>query len=172
MNCFILDTNPWKCATYIDDVRLPKMIVESAQMMASGLRKAGLTDEDFIEYGILTKANRPYKGAYKHHPVTIWIGLNHSNYSWHRDMAISMLNEYTKRFGKIHACEVPIRNMAELWNEIPYGEMTPFAQAMPDEYKDEDAVKAYRAYYQSKVHSKGGVRYVRTSYPDWWGAAV
>ena len=87
-------------------------------------------------------------------------------------MTKGMLNEYTKRFDKTHACEEPIKRMALLWNRIPYGEMTPFAQAMPDEYKDEDAVKAYRAYYQSKAYSKGGVRYVRTSYPDWWGAAV
>jgi hypothetical protein len=27
--------------------------------------------------------------------------------------------------------------------------LTPFAQAMPDEYKHEDAVIAYRQYYQS-----------------------
>tara|TARA_R100000458_G_scaffold36553_1_gene34000 strand:- start:49 stop:228 length:180 start_codon:yes stop_codon:yes gene_type:complete len=45
---------------------------------------------------------------------------------------------------------------------------TPFAQAMPDEYKDDDPVVAYRAYYHSKVDSPGGVHYRHTSPPDWW----
>tara|TARA_R100000951_G_scaffold99385_1_gene89720 strand:+ start:87 stop:266 length:180 start_codon:yes stop_codon:yes gene_type:complete len=53
---------------------------------------------------------------------------------------------------------------------MPYvgEEMTPFAQAMPDEFKHEDAVQAYRAYYHSKIHSAGGVHYRHTSPPDWW----
>ena len=36
------------------------------------------------------------------------------------------------------------------------------------EYKDDDVVKAYRAYYHSKADSKGGVHYRHTSPPDWW----
>jgi hypothetical protein len=51
---------------------------------------------------------------------------------------------------------------------ISEDDLTPFAQAMPDEYKDDDAVKAYRAYYHSKADSKGGVHYRHTSPPDWW----
>ena len=39
---------------------------------------------------------------------------------------------------------------------------------MPDEYKDDDPVVAYRRYYQSKVDSPGGVHYRHTSPPDWW----
>ena len=44
-------------------------------------------------------------------------------------------------------------------------EMTPFAQAMPDEYRDDDAVKAYRAYYHSKTFAKWEKG---TPTPDWW----
>ena len=50
----------------------------------------------------------------------------------------------------------------------PVKDRTPFAQAMPDEYKDNDVVKAYRSYYKSKQYSKGGVRYVRADVPTWW----
>ena len=42
--------------------------------------------------------------------------------------------------------------------------MTPFAQAMPDEYKDDDAVVAYRRYYKSKDN----IRYRKTDVPTWW----
>jgi hypothetical protein len=42
---------------------------------------------------------------------------------------------------------------------------TPFAQAMPDEYRDDDAVKAYQAYYHSKQFAKWEKG---TPAPDWW----
>ena len=45
MNIFVLDENPITAAKYLDDVRIPKMCVESAQMMASALRRHGATDE-------------------------------------------------------------------------------------------------------------------------------
>jgi len=45
MNIFVLDEDPAQAARYLDDVRLPKMCVESAQMMASALRRHGATDE-------------------------------------------------------------------------------------------------------------------------------
>jgi hypothetical protein len=43
--------------------------------------------------------------------------------------------------------------------------LTPFAQAMPDEYRDDDAVKAYQAYYHSKQFAKWEKG---TPAPDWW----
>tara|TARA_B100001564_G_C20536869_1_gene622452 strand:- start:362 stop:598 length:237 start_codon:yes stop_codon:yes gene_type:complete len=36
------------------------------------------------------------------------------------------------------------------WNALPEGELTPFYQAMPDEYKHKDPVIAYRRYYQNE----------------------
>ena len=45
--------------------------------------------------------------------------------------------------------------------------MTDFAQAMPDEYKDEDAVTAYRTYYiNDKQRFAKWEKGVPT--PDWW----
>ena len=36
------------------------------------------------------------------------------------------------------------------WNDLPEGDLTPFYQAMPDEYKHDDPVVAYRRYYQNE----------------------
>ena len=167
MNIFVLDKDPIIAAKYMDDVRLPKMCVESAQMMASALRRHGATDEQMP----LTKAGKPYKGGYKHHPCTIFAGDSYANFMWLADHALELCNEYFRRFGKVHACHYPInfmRDMNIIDKVIPKGELTPFAQAMPDEYKDDDVVKAYRSYYKSKQYSKGGVRYMRTDVPTWW----
>ena len=35
---------------------------------------------------------------------------------------------------------------------------------MPDEFKDEDGVVAYRNYYQSK----NNIRYKTIPFPNWW----
>jgi len=168
MNIFILDRDVSKCAEYIDEVRLPKMILESTQMMASALYANRASDEEIP----FTKAGKSrYGNAHPNHPCTIWAGKNYLNYCFLRDLAIAMCRSYTARFGKIHACEAPIIHMGSLWNKFVYSEeMSPFVQAMPDQYKDKDPVRAYRAYYRSKENSKGGVRYTRTQYPEWWAA--
>ena len=164
MNIFVLDENPVKSAQAMDCVRVPKMVTESAQMMASALRRHGATDEDMP----LTKSGSPYKGGYHHHPCTIFAGDTRANFKWLAHHAEALLDEYYHRFGKVHACHNPIYQMSSMSKMIPEGELTPFAQAMPDEYKDDDAVKAYRAYYHSKMYSAGGVHYRHTSPPDWW----
>ena len=167
MNIFVLDNDPVKAAQAMDCVRVPKMVTESAQMMASALRYHGATDEQMP----LTKSGTPYKGGYAHHPCTIWAGDSRANFIWLARHAIALCEEYTKRFGKHHACQDPIIDMYCICGLIPFTNsrfLTPFAQAMPDEYKNYDAVKAYRAYYHSKADSKGGVHYRHTSPPDWW----
>ena len=164
MNIFVLDENPITAAQCMDDVRVPKMCVESAQMMASALRRHGATDEQMP----LTKAGKPYKGGYKHHPCTVWAGDSRANFQWLAQHALALCLEYSMRFGKQHACHEPIGIMYALHGIIPHDELTTFAQAMPDEYKDDDVVKAYRSYYKSKQNSKGGVRYVHTDVPTWW----
>lgn len=170
MNIFVLDEDPVKAAQAMDCVRVPKMVTESAQMMASALRRHGATDDQMP----LTKAGKPYKGGYHHHPCTRWTGDSEANFAWLTRHAIALCNEYKQRFGKTHACERPIRSMIGLVHLFPdqypspEAALTPFAQAMPDEYKDDNPVVAYRAYYISKIDSPGGVHYRHTSAPDWW----
>jgi len=44
-------------------------------------------------------------------------------------------------------------------------DLTPFAQAMPDEYKHDDAVVAYRAYY---INEKANLlTYTKRDQPTW-----
>ena len=161
MNIFVLHENPIAAAVMHCDKHVPKMVVEAAQMMASALRRHGATDEQMP----LTKAGTPYKGGYAHHPCTVWAGDNRDNFTWLSFHALALSGEYKNRFGKTHACKVPIEQMVAMIDIIPEGEQTPFALAMPDEYRDDDAVKAYRAYYHSKQFAKWEKF---RSAPDWW----
>jgi hypothetical protein len=187
MNIFILDTNPITAAQMHCDKHVPKMCVEAAQMMASALRRHGATDEDMP----LTKAGKPYKGGYKHHPCTVWAGDCEGNFNWLVHHAVALCEEYRKRFGKRHACHDPIIDMSALEmtlnpNRVEPMPLTPFALAMPDEYRPKhstptmpidkdkyivshaagsDAVKAYQAYYHSKQFAKWEKG---TPAPHWW----
>jgi len=167
MNIFVLDKNPEKAARMHCDKHVPKMCVEAAQMMASALRRHGATDEQMP----LTKSGTPYKGGYKHHPCTVWAGDSEANFIWLARHAIELCVQYENRFGKVHACRDPIHSMIGLIPLFtdkypsPKAALTPFAQAMPDEYRDDDAVKAYQAYYHSKQFAKWEKG---TPAPDWW----
>ena len=172
MNIFVLSLEPRMAARMHCDLHVPKMILEATQMLATGMRLRGATDEDFIHAGVVTKAGTPYKSAHPHHPCTKWVAEKASNMYWLSDYAFGLVDEYRSRFGKIHACEEPLNGLNILIREylvdadfIDAGDITPFAQAMPDEYKDEDAVKAYRRYYHSKVFAKWEKG---TPAPDWW----
>ena len=164
MNIFVLDLDPVTAARMHCDKHVPKMCVEAAQMMASALRRHGATDEQMP----LTKKGTPYKATHQNHPCTVWVGDSEANFVWMAVHAQELLSEYTKRFGKVHACQTPIFEMVDLGFEMsddwPKGK-TPFAQAMPDEYRDDDAVKAYQAYYHSKQFAKWEKG---TPAPDWW----
>ena len=175
MNIFVLDENPIRASEMMCDKHIPKMVVESAQMMASALRRHGATDEQMP----LTKSGTPYKGGYKHHPCTVWAGDSWHNFDWLANHAIGLLVEYYMRFGKEHACNEAIGQMNGMSWRLPEGRLTSFALAMPDEYRPrgssddvlymeaegDDAVQAYRAYYHAKTFAKWEKG---TPAPDWW----
>ena len=166
MNIFVLHENPILAAQMHCDKHVPKMCVEAAQMMASALRRWGATDEDMP----LTKAGKPYKGGYAHHPCTVWAGDSWGNLDWLGSHALALCIEYKNRFGKEHACWQPIVHMNSLvltprFFDDTDMKLTPFAQAMPDEHRNPCAVTAYRSYYHSKTFAKWEKGMPA---PDWW----
>lgn len=152
-------------AQFMCDMHIPKMVVESAQMMASALRRHGAEDKDMPK----TKAGKPWIGGYPYHPCTRWAGECRPNYVWLMQHAVELCREFRKRFGKVHSCTLPIFHMCDKSDMIPsdmLSRRTEFVQAMPDEYKNKCPVKAYRTYY---VHEKKFAEWNRgTPQPLWW----
>lgn len=71
MNIFVLDENPVIAARMHCDKHVPKLIVETAQMMASALRRHGATDEVMP---IAQTSGKPYKGAITiTHALFLWV---------------------------------------------------------------------------------------------------
>lgn len=163
MNIFILDENPRIAAEYMCDKHVPKMIVETFQMMGSALRRHGATDCQMP----LTQAGNPLKGGYHNHPCTVWAGDTRTNFNWLGLHGLNLCNEYTIRYHKRHACHDKIDRMLDIADMIPSGRQTPYAQAMPDEYKDSYAVYAYRNYYFNEKRYFAKWEKGRCA-PEWW----
>ena len=180
MNIFILDTNPELCARYHCDSHLVKMCVEHCQILGSiaytarGItRKRDITPEFIGKHfqGFPRKhgdgSPNPYGIGYKNHPCTQWAAASMQNYLWLCNLTLYMCDEYTRRYGRQHACEDICRwYYSNIPASLPMLKMTHFAQAMPDDCKDPNAVTAYRNYY--KKHKVRFAKWAHSQTPEWF----
>jgi|TARA_R100000482_G_scaffold118902_1_gene63242 uncharacterized protein YbaA (DUF1428 family) len=139
------------------------MVVELYQQIGSALRRYGATDDVMPT----TKGGTPLKGGYHNHPCTRWVGDSRDNFRWAVQHGLALCEEFKLRYNKPHYCEDGIRMMGELADLIPQGELTEFAQAMPDECRQPNVVLAYRIYY--KVDKSRFAKWDRgREAPSWW----
>ena len=154
MNIFVLDIDPMLCAQYHNDKHVIKMILESAQMLSTACRGAGL-DEG-------------YKSTHQNHPCNIWLRESLANWLWLRDLTYELHTEWKYRYehkeSKTHkSFDVVCGLSVPALPDVP---MTPFAQAMPADYRSKDAVESYRTYYMiDKAHLAG---WKKRGQPEWW----
>ena len=99
MNIFFLDKTPSFSAQYLCDKHVPKMLLESAQMLSTAVQK--YTD----------RIEELYKPAYPNHPMTIWVGDNRDNFTWALGNALWINNEYEYRSKKKHKSFKIIQNI-------------------------------------------------------------
>jgi hypothetical protein len=114
MNIFVTDECPIKSAQNLDDKRVIKMILESAQMLSVAMH-------------VWCAPNPPYKMTHKNHPCTVWARTTQANYQWLLDHFKALLSEYTSRYGKKHKCQQYVNTFQDAIIYIPAGERTPFA---------------------------------------------
>ncbi|OMJ83743.1 hypothetical protein SteCoe_15285 [Stentor coeruleus] len=133
MNIFVLSLQILECAMYHCDQHVIKMILESAQILCTACWLSG--------------GKAGYRAVLEKHQCNKWVLESLSNWRWLRSLAIALNDEYKFRFKKnTDHKSIEIINQLDEPNIQDKG-LTPFAQAMPDEFKDPDAVVAYRNYY-------------------------
>jgi hypothetical protein len=139
MNIFALHIDPKTCASLHADKHVVKMILETAQMLCAAHE---------IGYA-------PYKRTHYNHPCTQWARKTTANYDWLCRLGLALCDEYTRRYGRRHKSQDVIEWCEEcIPDAVPLGELTPFAQAMPDEFKHvDDPIQAYKAYYRYKIET-------------------
>ena len=154
MNIFILDKDPEKAAHYHCDKHVVKMCLESVQILSSVWIKNGLP--------------APYRLTHENHPCVVWAGACRENLHWMLIHSHALFHAYMARYSRIHKSFYALIELEKTGRpNIPSaGGITPFAQAMPEEYKQEDAVSAYRNYYIKEKACFAKWEYTVT--PDWW----
>lgn len=185
MNIFILSLDPVEAAQMQCDKHVPKMLVESGQMLSTThrvldgklTRRPSKSGKTMVKYWDLYEGADDleaellyYKAVHVGHPCTKWTMESDSNYRWHWEHMKALANEYTYRYGKIHKTEREL-----LWQiqspprNIPKGPMTDFKLAMKanPECMFDDPVKSYRAFYQTKQYRFPMV-WTKRPVPEWF----
>lgn len=181
MNLFVLDLDPDKNAEYHIDLHVGKMQLEAAQLLATAIwideligftpRKLTSDELTICKNEMLTlppieeRTFLRYKIAHPNHPCCVWVRESYDNFEWAQVYVNALDQEAQYRGYKPHASCVETNRMP-LPTRLPSLGLTPFAQAMPDEYKSENAVEAYRTYYMCDKASIA--TWKNRPRPSWW----
>lgn len=126
----------------------------------------GHDDEGTIRHRWVVDNPRCYLVAHANHPCSVWARETDANYHWLYQLFDGCLREYQQRYGKTHSTSRLVEFLRQAPRNIKRSQLTPFAQAMPEEYKHEDPVEAYRRFYVgSKVRF---AKWKNTPVPDWF----
>ena len=157
MNIFYLDNDPVVCAEMHVDKHCVKMILEYAQLLstahrvldgvptdgksASGRRRIDYVLPETLD-GVL------YRATHINHPSAVWVRQSDANYTWLYRMFVALMDEYSYRYGKTHACERLADALSHCPKNIPNGHFTEPTPAMPDHYKvPGNSIQSYKNYY-------------------------
>lgn len=181
MNVFVLSRDPVEAAQQQCDKHIPKMVVESAQMLSTVHRildgvemlKPSVSGKRQVKYYMLPddRETTLYKAVHYKHPCTVWTGESFINYRWHWKHFAALCDEYTHRYGKVHATDTKLRDALERMPEnIPRTRMTQFKLAMksnPECMFPEDPVKSYQKFYITK-QKRFNMKWTNREVPEWF----
>ena len=162
MNIFVTDPCPRKSAQVLPDKHIVKMPLETCQMAAvilSDWHWGWGEIHKFDERGLRTGVYSTKRGGFRHHPCTVWAAKNTDNFAWMLAHGFDLMDEYTRRYGKVHACyrtlcdamtvfhnESQKRPAEERWHLNDAPKAKDFARAMPDEFKYDTSISTFDAY--------------------------
>lgn len=157
MNIFLLDNNIELSAQYHVDRHCIKMILETAQILCTTYHLLTDLPEQLI----------PYKKTHINHPCVKWARESLGNHKYCINLFNALTKEYTYRYNRIHKTEIV---MKDLLTYLPiklcnFENLTPFAQAMPKEFKQQNAIQAYRDYYNYKKRHL--FKWTKREIPSW-----
>lgn len=175
MNIFVLSKSPVYSAQMQCNKHIVKMVLESAQMLSTAHRMLDgvlhVNDKGKGKYIMedQSKEDLLYKVTHPNHPCSIWTRESIVNYMWHYQHFVALCDEYTYRYNKKHATDAKLR---DLLFEVPHNinrtkGLTPWAQAMPENFRNESVTQAYRSYYRGKKVDFD-MKWTRRPQPEWF----
>lgn len=178
MNIFYLSHNPVVAAQMHCDKHVVKMVIEYAQLLSTAHRLLdGFMYQELKPNGRMVKRwfvkdkeleSVLYKATHGNHPSAIWVRQSAENYKWTYDLFTALCDEYTYRYGKVHATDKKLRKvLKKIPENIPHKEFTTPPQCMDNHCKMEDTIEAYRNFYN--VEKKNFATWKVREKPNWFG---
>jgi hypothetical protein len=138
MNVFYINQDPIIAAQMLCDHHIRKMQIECAQLLCT----------TFWHFGI----EAPYKKSHYNHPSAKWARESIEHFDWLLNHGLEICTEFEKRYLKPHATKNVLlwcqTNKPLLNNLISTNPFTPPPQVMPDQYKMNDTLEAYKNFYK------------------------
>ena len=133
MNIFYINTDPVVAARELADDHIRKMQIESAQMCSTAHWATG--------------SSAPYKKAHLNHPSTKWARESIQHYRWLVRHGLEICDEFEKRYNKVHATKAVLQWLEQNEPNLPDNGFVSPPQCMPDEFRKEDTIEAYKNFY-------------------------
>lgn len=174
MNLFILSLIPTEAAEAMMDKHVSKILLEAVQMLCTAMHV--LVPDTPIR-------DELYKQAHLNHPVSIWVRTSRDNFIWTLDLVEALHDEWRFRYDHPISKQHKSYILAQLLRQhvprdecflCPRAGLTPFALAMPDEYKSPsgNAIESYKAYYMSPEKQRIASWKKRRSAPEWYSTVT
>lgn len=175
MNIFVTDSDPDTSAKNLDDKRVIKMVLESAQMLSTAIIFHKYP-EYFVDNSEQNRIKRRsasvllgvYKPTHINHPSNVWARNTRSNWQWLFEHFEALCLEYKARYSKTHKCSQIGDLLAQNADFIPKGSITEFANCAAHKglgisYKHlEDVELAYKLYLNDRWGTDKRI-------PTWYG---
>jgi hypothetical protein len=132
MNIFVTNECPIKAARNLDDRRVAKMALESAQIMSA------------VAFKLERNLGTPYRPTHVNHPCTVWAASSRANYNWLYRHYVALCEEYYRRLGKRLKCHEHSDVFRVNMRQLPFARKrrTPFVDCSISDYRS--VVRAYR----------------------------
>lgn len=160
MNLFVPSPEIRPSVEALDDKRVVKMVLETAQLLSTAIRI--LDPETTLPV---------YKMTHKNHPVSIWIRSSQDNYKYGLNYFVAICFEYTHRFGKTHKSQALLEHFLAFYNTFVIKANLPLIQtqfANCTEFKTDEVHTAYKKTLTSKWNNdKITPRWTNRNKPMW-----
>ncbi|STX27926.1 Uncharacterised protein [Legionella beliardensis] len=152
MNIFYFDEDIQTCALYHCDAHVVKMILESAQILCTVLW--------------INNIPAPYRPTHQSHPCVLWANQSLANWNWLKDLSGALNEEYKYRFNRDKNHKSYDVVLALDPPPLPDLGLTKITQVLPDEYRHENPVLAYRQYFRG--HKSHLAKWTKRDIPVWF----
>ena len=158
MNIFFTDENPILAASTLCDKHIVRLITEAGILLCGVHHKLKYKYPD---------VRPPYlTGPIINGELVNWLYKSKSNYNWCVQYALEIGRQYTLRYNKIHKSQSIIEWCRNHQPDIPDIGLTKMPQIMPEQYKQDDTILAYRNYcIQEKTRF---AKWKLGNKPFWW----